>query len=208
MLIPCHNITLRGSNGTCSTKTQPKYFAKMYAAVWRRKLLDDTGITITELPLNTLDAERYRYAASVETEERAVIAYFANSTTAVDQENNKQAAQARDLFQLVFPNGLREEIEKLIREDADRVLADSKKPQPSGVPHPSFIEAGATVDEAMALQKIGYANLDALPDDLMEVMKADGLTPGRAVKLLNTKHAAQKPMPPMASPLAGASKKG
>ena len=205
MLIPCHQITLRGSNGTCSTKTQPKYYAKMYEAVWRRKLADQGGLEISELPPGTSDAERYQFVADVSAAERAMVAYFAASTTATDGANQKQVSQARDLFQLVFPSGLHDEIEKVVKEDAQRVIAESKKVKPSTIPHASFIEAGATADEAMALQKAGFPTLDALPEDVMEVMTADGVTPARAVKLINSKVAAAK-MPTQVSPLAGAKK--
>lgn len=205
MLIPCHQITLNGANGTCATKTQPKYFAKMYEAMWRRKLNDSTGIQITEMPADTPDALRYRYAHDVAAEERSVIAYFANNTTATDGDNNRMTRQARELFQIVFPEGLRREIEELMREDAKRAQAEAAKERPDTRPHPSFMEAGCNAEEAVALQQAGFATLDDLPEDLIAVTTGSGLTPGKAIKLINSKVASKK-MPAMASPVAAVNK--
>ena len=206
MLIPLSTIVLRANNGACSVKQQPAYFAKVYAVLWRRKLLDEKGIEVLPLPDITPEAMRYTEVADVAQAERLLLTYFGNTTSTKDPENDKNTRQARDLVQMVFPNGLREEITQLLREDAKRMQEEAAKPKPETKPHPSFIEAGASADQALAFQNRGYPTLADIPDDFIAVCEVPGVAPGLAAKLIATKQAEAARPPAQSHPVAAAKK--
>jgi len=191
MLIPCVNIILKASNGAGSVKTQPRYFAKAYQILWRNKLQDEGGLTIQELPEDTPDVVRYMHVDSVAQAERALVNFFAGASTMGDPANNASQQRARSLFDLAFPNGLRDEIQAALTEDAKRGAQAARKVQANAdKAHPSFLNAFCSVDEALSLQRAGFATLDDIPDDLVDVCKAEGITPFKAAALIARKRAA------------------
>jgi hypothetical protein len=166
MLIPCVNITITAQNHASATKTVPAYYAPMFRAVWQGRL-DEKGVVVTPLPDEAPDNGRYQDHASVMSAELALVAYFVGGDV-------KREASVVDLFRKVFPDGLKDEIRKLLEEDAIRQRSEVKRKAIPMDPHKSFLEAGCTPAQALACQGRGWGTLREVPDDVVAVAEAVG----------------------------------
>ncbi len=127
------------------------------------------------------------------------VAYFAHG-------DQKRVVEMSRLFTELFPNGLRPIIEKLLREDLaatrDRLAAQRDAP----TAHPSFLAAGLTVENALALQKVGFATvMEVDTQDIIKLSEA-GLDAEAMTKVIH----AQTPVVPItaADPLAATAAQG
>lgn len=173
MKVPNATITLNATNHSSSTKIQPRYFALMYRRVWGARLDPEKGIIVAPMADNIRSSRRYVDYATVATAELELVRFF----TAGDP--NLEAEMARH-FHSLFPDGLRGEIEALLKEDAAAWKKRQEAQANAPVVHPSFAEAGLSAQSGLAFQEAGYATVADLPDDLLVVAETGGLDAGQA----------------------------
>jgi hypothetical protein len=178
MRVPNVNIVIRSEKRHGAVKVQPPWYAEMYRRVWSGRLDPEKGIEI--IPIDPLVEARVRYSeyADVGEAERMTVAYFAHGDT-------KRVTEMSNLFNSLFPQGLRPVIEKLLREDLastrDRLAALRDAP----TAHQSFILAGLSTEHAIALQKAGYATVAEVDtDDVIKLGEA-GLDAEAMTKVIN-----------------------
>jgi hypothetical protein len=140
-------------------KQQPRWFAKMYAEVWGRRLDPGTGLQVLPLPSETPENCRYAEYLSVAQAELATVQYFSNGNISEEGENAR-------LFRGLFPEGLGAEIEALLREDAARLADKERVASIPQIPHTSFTANGCSGEEALKFQARGWSTLYDVPPKL------------------------------------------
>ena len=178
-------VTIALSGAQSFTLQAPEYFVDMIRAVWGPTRIKDLAV-IKPLPG---DPNCYVEYHNVESAQNALVRHFA-------QTDNPQRASARtqaiiELYQRVFPNGLKERIEAALRADAEALLAvrNAQRPKPT-IPHESFLQFGLQPDQALALQGLGWRCLDEVPADVVEISRAQGIDAVLAVKIADRVKAA------------------
>lgn len=199
MRVPNVNIVIRSEKRHGAVKVQPLWYAEMYRRVWAGRLDPEKGIEIIQIDPLVDPRVRYSEYADVGEAERMTVAYFAHGDT-------KRVSEMSVMFNSLFPQGLRPVIEKLLREDLastrDRLAAQRDAP----TAHQSFLAAGLTVENAIALQKAGFATvMEVDTDDIIKLSEA-GLDAEAMTKVI----AAQSPVAPIsvADPLAATAAQG
>lgn len=160
MRVPNSIILISSNSNHGAVKQQPAWYAKMYREVWGKRVDPKTGITVQPLPDETPESLRYSSYMSVAQAELETITYFAGGSP--DAEG-----PMAQLFNKLFPNGLTEEINRLLEEDARRLLEKERRAANPAVAHPSFLAFHVSVPEALEFQAKGYATADALPRSLV-----------------------------------------
>ncbi len=199
MRVPNVNIVIRSEKRHGAVKVQPPWYAEMYRRVWSGRLDPEKGIEI--IPIDPAVDPRVRYSeySDVGEAERMTVAYFAHG-------DQKRVTEMSNLFNSLFPSGLRPVIEKLLREDLaatrDRLAAQRDAP----TAHPSFLAAGLSSEHAVALQKAGFATIAEVDtEDIIKISEA-GLGAEEMTKIIN----AQASVTPIvaANPLAATAAQG
>lgn len=162
MRVPICTIIITSAKNHGIVKQQPRWFAKMYQEVWGRRLDPGTGLQVLPLPRETPEAFRYVEFLSVAQAELATVQYFSNGNINAEGENAR-------LFRGLFPHGLGEEIEALLREDAERLRVKEAVAAAPKVVHESYTKAGCTGEQALAFQARGWATIDDVPAKLTVV---------------------------------------
>lgn len=183
MLIPNVRLDILGTNAAGASVLCPPYAVALYKAKWGNRLDAEKGITVSNVAFGWPD--RYREIGSAEEEERLWATKF-----------------GYELFSRVYPNGLREEIEKVLMADANERNAAAARAAAPMLPHPSFLEAGCDEKQAVALQVAGMHTLAEVPEDFMRVAGVPGVTPDLAVALINAAKALRTPV--LTAPVAQA----
>lgn len=161
---------------------KPVWFKEMYMA-----LLSGTAgstVDVEQLPESFSDAGRYTTFGSIDTAERETITFFAG-------DDKRRLGKMNNMFNRLFPNGLRDLILKLQKEDLENMKQRATKRRCSPIPHPSFVGDPKTAPgplnefEALNVQAKGYANLGecAKITDPMVLVEC-GLSPAQAVEVI------------------------
>jgi SAM-dependent methyltransferase len=166
MLIPNVTISYKGTNESGGVLTAPAYVADLLRATWGQRLAE---LTTNPIPRAAPDA--YREVSSVAEEELM------------------WKAQFKAVFNAVYPDGLRRHVERLLLADAAARADEAKQINTPTVAHQSYLDAGCTTGQAIALQKAGYLTLADLPDEFLKVAEVPGIAPDFALKLIEAKSA-------------------
>jgi len=166
MFIPNTLITFVGTNGSGGSRIAPKYVADLLRARWGQRL---DSLAIGTIPRGAPD--------------------FYREVSGVAEEESIWRGEFRDVFDRVYPEGLRKHIESLLLEDASERAEAARRVLTPEVAHESFLAVGCSREQALALHTAGYPTLADLPDEFLKVAEVKGITPDFALTLIKAKTA-------------------
>lgn len=152
----------------------PAYFEKIIRRAYQGRLDPNTpgkGLEITPYPENGDVCMRYREVFSVEGERAALrkLYHFDKNGFIADALTDEEMTA---------------EIEKVMVAEAHRLTRNAKPPEVI-LPNKSFVDAGCTSDQAVALQTAGYANRGmCVGQSIMDLNAIPGITLDLALKLI------------------------
>lgn len=205
MRIPNSVILIKSNSNHGAVKQQPRWFARMYKEVWGKRVDPLDGITVQALPECTPEDLRYTEYNSVAQAELATVQFFSNGVMATE-------GNIAQMFHRNFPNGLSEEIQALLEEDAQRLAVKEAKLAAPVVAHQSFLDNGCSEEEGLAFQIRGFKTFKEVPDNLVTISESVP-NAAKAVRLMQairetkaqkTVKAKANPFPVMPSPIGSA----
>lgn len=163
MRIPHVLVNLTGSNANSSSQTRPRYEVALLRRLWAGRLADHNGLEVVEYPdYRPDDNGRYHEIESVQAEE------------------NVLRKQYGPIFNEVYPEGLAKEINALLLEEVEKATKHGKTEQAKAAvrPHESFLKAGCTAAQALALQTAGYESIaKTQAAAFLDIAQIPGITP-------------------------------